>query len=192
MPRGVKKPTRALDKDNDIVKKIEAQINRGRKLSIIEFSVSPEDLRETYVRKQLAANQHIDEFVLNWCKDDLKKEVATAQFKRGTRVEKKILDTLDAEVLEIYLNSRANSYDTLHQYEIDLLTQQQLDTYLQRLTTSANYIEKSTFDMMSETMKLTYILNHGVMHVDPDIQDWFELWKKAKGRDYRIEQIFLD
>lgn len=45
---------------------------------------------------------------------------------------------------------------------------------------------------MPETMKLTYILNHGVMHVDPDIQDWFELWKKAKGRDYRIEQIFLD
>lgn len=192
MPRGVKKPARALDKDNDIVKKIEAQIKRGKKLSIIEFSVTPEDLRETYVRQQLSAKQNIDEFVLNWCKDDLKKEVATAQFKRGNRIEKKVLDTLDPEVLQIYLESRIVAYDTLVQYEIDLLTQQQIDTYLERLTDSGSYIEKSTFDLMTETMKLKYILSYGLRHVDPNIQDWFELWKKAKGRDYRIEQIFLD
>jgi hypothetical protein len=189
MPRGIKK---VLEKDSDISKKIEAQINKGVKLSIIEFSVTPTDLRETYVRQQLKNNKKIDDFVLNWCTGDLKKEVAVSKFRSGIRVEKTVLETLESDIFEIYIENRTKSYDPLQQYEIDMLNQTQIDDYLDKVIKNGGYIDMSIFNLMDETMRLTYIMNYGLRHVDVEIQDWFDLWKKAKGRDYRIEQIFLD
>jgi hypothetical protein len=189
MPRGIKK---VLEKDSDISKKIEAQINKGVKLSIIEFSVTPTDLRETYVREQIKNHKKIDDFVLNWCTGDLKKEVAVSKFKSGNRVEKTILETLEPDILQLYLESRIKSYDPLQQYEIDMLTQTQIDAYLDKVTKNGGYIEVSIFNLMDETKKLSYIIDYGLRHTSIEIQEWFDLWKKAKGRDYRIEQIFLD
>jgi hypothetical protein len=193
MPRGVKK---VLERDSDISKKIEAQINKGAKLSLIEFSVTPQDLRETYVRQQLKNNKKIDDFILNWCTGDLKKEVSISKFRNGIRVEKTILETLEPDILQFYFESRIKSYDPLIQYEIDMLNQTQIDTYIERILNDINhpggYIKMDIFKLMNETMRLTYIMNYGLRHVDVEIQEWFDLWKKAKGRDYRIEQIFLD
>lgn len=95
------------------------------------------------------------------------------------------------DLMEKYIDYRIKQGD-LHTFEIEFLNERQVAEYLNHRVDNGDWVENDEFNKLTEKYKLHYIITHGTHNVNIEVKEWFDLWKKAKGRDYRIEQIFLD
>ena len=65
--------------------------------------------------------------------------------------------------------------------------------YIKMLTeTRSKKCELMIFDYMTDVQKIEYILHRGFDYLSTEIKDWYDKWKVAKGRDFRIDKILLD
>ena len=75
-----------------------------------------------------------------------------------------------------------DSSDIVKQFYIKIVTE----------TKNVKFSNLEIFDYMTDVQKIEYILNRGFDSLAFEIKDWYEKWKVAKGRDFRIDKILLD
>jgi hypothetical protein len=171
------------------------KIENGRNLTDIEFSVCSEELRKIYLLNK-ADKCDLDDWLLEFCDDTIITRLVTKAIDRGRRLSKLAFNKIsDEELLQRYLISKFNNGE-LQAWELEKFDKEKVKIFWQNKLDSDDiediYLNTIEFNLLDEEYKILYILNYGLINLEPQIIDWFNIWKKAKGRNIRIEQILAD
>jgi hypothetical protein len=171
------------------------KIENGRNLTDIEFSICSEELRKIYLVTK-ADKCDLDDWLLEFCDDTIITRLVTKAIERDGKLSKLAFNKIsDEELLQRYLILKLNNGE-LQDWELEKFDKEKVKIFWQNKLDSDDieniYLDTCEFNLLDEEYKILYIFNHGLINIEDEIIDWFNIWKKAKGRNIRIEQILAD
>jgi hypothetical protein len=179
----------------EAIQGIEGYILNGSEITAVEFSLVSDTLKLKYLdnfldrRKQFERN--IPVWLFKWCSEEKKLEIINFYITYSWKFTRDMIKSCPQDLIEKYIDYRIKQND-LHTFEIEFLNERQVAEYLNYRVDNGDWIENDEFDKLSEKYKLLYIITHGTHNVNIEVKEWFDTWKKAKGRDLQIDKILLD
>lgn len=190
-------PNKVFKTEVQVFEQLLKKIELGRKLSEIEFQICSPELKAIYLQ-ELASNGDIaDPFILDFCDQKIIEECVAGAMNRGISVSRGVFDKIqDEELIREYLENKLECDNLILEYELDKVGSDFVKNYYQSQLDNEDsdeiWLSNAHFNLLDEKFKIIYILKQGLWNLEKEIVDWFNLWKKAKGRELRIEQILTD
>lgn len=128
------------------------------------------------------------------CSKELKKEYIL--FDKDYFIEDRTIgliqyENIDQDLQELCITRLIRNNRCLKREFFDVTSEDNKQYYLTKLIPTTIKVTNEIFDYMTDTQKLEYIMHRGFDRLGNDILDWYGKWKVAKGRDVKIENIFL-
>jgi hypothetical protein len=128
----------------------------------------------------------ITEFLL--CSDELKK----AYFKSQNYLSVTELKLCSEEVITEYINMIC-SKDTFNDIVFNVFSDNNKMYYVSKILIKRDYkLSEEQFFYIPDKYKIEYIMYRGFHNAGEFTKEWYLKWKKAMGRDHRIDLILLE
>ena len=141
---------------------IEKAINESKKLTTTEFLLCSDDLKILYFN--------------------------THHFLTVTETR-----LCSEKVLLAYIDMVVSRENTFNDLAFNVLNEKCKMYYINKIVTNRGLkLTDDQFMYLPDKLKIEYIMFRGVHNVTETIREWYPKWKKAKGRDHRIDLILLE
>ena len=146
-----------------IISSIEKTINDGRKLTVTEFLLCSDELKISYFKTQ----NYLTVTELKLCSEEVVKSYIDMVIAKTGSFTDTIFNIFSDE------NKMYYALKVIPNHNSHKLTEEQ-------------------FLYISDKYKVEYIMHRGFYYSGDFAEIWYAKWKKAKGRDHRIDLILLE
>jgi hypothetical protein len=179
----------------EAIQSIEGYILGAGEITAIEFSLCSDAMKlkylDKFLNKRTSTDRQMPMWLFSWCSDDKKLEIIDFYISKCWKFTRDMIKICPKESIEKYIDYRIKDGD-LYTFEAEFLNERQVGEYINNKVDLGEWLLNEEFNKLTEQYKLLYIIAHGANNVDDEIREWFDIWKKAKGRDLNIDKILLD
>lgn len=180
-----------MTENREIFTLLEEKIKKDHTLSDIEWMLCTEAQKETYVRFRAKNNYSLSDVIEKWCSKELMDELLAIYIAGFCTLRDSLMDRCPEKLRVKYFQQiMCDESDRIFEYNLnycpDYLKSDLIDSVVKR-GDSFKYGEFETFSL---SQKLNHIIIFGLINLDKDFNNWYDNWKTAKGRDFKIDSIF--
>jgi hypothetical protein len=145
-----------------IIASIEKTISDGRKLTVSEFLLCSDELKKTYFKSQ----NYLSVTELKLCSE---------------------------EVITEYINMVCAKDSTFNDSAFNVFSDNNKMYYVSKILIKRDHkLSEEQFFYIADKYKIEYIMYRGFYSAGDFAKEWYLKWKKAMGRDHRIDLILLE